>query len=133
MKQFVFREDMLEARMTRRIGREIEKHRLISLVDLSRSLNLPAGVLKFYLKKMAESGSVKLLRPVKYDKEDYDYYHLSSLKPQRRPRIRPSFLKKFKNRAGGWLVDARLRNGFKQKKQYGLRDIFPANESATLT
>ncbi len=104
MKQFVFREDLFEARMMRRIQRQIETHRLISLVELCRGLKVPPGVVRPYIERMIARGAIRRLRPVQYCNDDRDYYHSSSLRPDKRSPASATLLNRMNNRAGGWLM-----------------------------
>ncbi len=126
MKQFVFREDLNEARMMRRIKRQLDTHRLISLVDLCRALKVPPGVVRPYLERMLAGGSIRRLRPVEYNKEDRDYYHPASLRPGKRSAPSLTLMGAIKNRARGWLAQAELSRGrglWKERNQLALDPI----------
>ena len=76
MERFIFREDLEERHLAQRIRRLLEIQRLISFEELCRDAEASAGAVRALLDAMIARREVERLRPLRYEKDDLDYFQL---------------------------------------------------------
>ena len=76
MKRFVFREDLAERHLEQRIRKVLALQRLVSIEDLCRDTAASADTVRAILDAMIERHEVERLRPLKYEKDDMDFFLL---------------------------------------------------------
>ena len=82
MERFVFREDLAERHLEQRIRQLLKIQRLVCFEELCREADAPAGAVRAQLEAMIERHEVERLRPVRYEKDDLDYYQLRESQSQ---------------------------------------------------
>lgn len=105
MKQFVFREDLAERHLEQRIRKALEIKRLAGIEQLCRDTEAPAKTVRALLDKMIERREVERLRPLRYEKDDLDYF---KLRESQRQRGDPVWHCHRRDRRRGWLDHIQL-------------------------
>lgn len=100
MERFLFREDLAERHLERRIRKSLEIQRLVSFEELCQDADAPAGAVHALLDVMIERREVERLRPLRYEKDDLDYF---LLREAQRPFSTFAWCHRRLDRRRGWL------------------------------
>jgi len=105
MERFLFREDLEERHLEQRIRRLLGIQRLVSFEEICRDAGAPARTVRTLLDAMIERREVERLRPLRYEKDDLDYF---LLRESQRPFGAPAYNRRLFDGRRGWLDHIQL-------------------------
>jgi len=105
MERFVFREDLTERHLEQRIRKSLRIQRLVGIEQLCRDADASAGTVRALLDAMIERREVERLRPLRYEKDDLDYF---MLREAQRPFGAPAYNRRLLDSRRGWLERIQL-------------------------
>ena len=100
MERFLFREDLAERHLEQRILKSLEIQRIVSFEELCRDVDAPAGTVRVLLDALIERCEVERLRPLRYEKDDLDYF---LLRESQRPFSALAYNRRRLDSRRGWL------------------------------
>ena len=100
MERFVFREDLEERHLEQRVRKSLKIQRLAGFEELHRDAGAPAGTVRAILNAMIERQEVERLRPLRYEKDDMDFFRLRELQ---RPFGASTWNRRLLDSRRGWL------------------------------